>query len=108
MNGRDLSQQMFRLALFILLLAGCAVAQAEPTATPVPPAATSAPLACDYVVLGDSIACGLPQLYATHLEADLGVEVRMHIWCAGDQSSSELLSALRDNQEFTNLWRQGE
>jgi hypothetical protein len=103
--------------LGVLILAGCGGAQAVPTATPVPPTATPTPvpptatpesISWDYVVLGDSIGGSFASRYAKHIEADLGVEVTMHIWYRGQQGSSELVSALRDNQDLRSDLREAE
>lgn len=56
----------------------------------------------DYVVLGDSKAWGFYSLYAAHIEADLGVEVTVHNWIVGGWHSTEMLSALRNNQKLRN------
>jgi hypothetical protein len=98
-NGKRL-QQLFGLALVILLLAGCGGAQAEPTPTPVAPTATPEALSWDYVELGGSVLCTFGSRYAEHIEADLGVEVTMHTWCRGSHTSTQLLSLLRDNQQL--------
>jgi hypothetical protein len=84
---------MFSLTLVVLLLAGCAGAQVEPTATP-------APISWDYVVLGDSNASTFPRQYADHIEADLGVEVTLHYRNRGDQSSAAMLRNLREHEEL--------
>jgi hypothetical protein len=117
MSSTKLLGQRFGLTLVVLLLAGCSGAQAVPTGTPVPPTATPTPvpptatpesIAWDYVVLGDSIGGSFASRYAKHIEADLGVEVTMHIWYRGQQSSSEMLSALRTNQELQSDLRESE
>jgi hypothetical protein len=46
--------------------------------------------------------------YAKHIEADLGVKVTLHNWCRGSQSSTEMLSVLRDNQDLRNDLREAE
>jgi hypothetical protein len=115
-NGKR-SLQLFGLALAVLLLAGCGGAQAVPTETPVPPTATPTPvpptatpesISWDYVVLGDSIGGSFASRYAKHIEADLGIEVTMHVWYRGQQGSSELVSALRNNQELQSDLREAE
>jgi hypothetical protein len=147
MSGRKLLQSMSGLALVVSLLAGCAGAQAVPTATPVPPTAmpthtpvpptatltqtpmppTPTPLppptatptpvppsampesiSWDYVALGDSIGGSFPYRYAEHIEADLGVEIKMHSWYSSNQSSDQMLTALRNNQQLRSDLREAE
>jgi hypothetical protein len=101
MSGRNPLQPVFSLMLVVLLLTGCAGAQAEPTATP-------APTSWDYVVLGDSVASTFPRHYADHIEADLGVEVTMHYWNRSDQSSAAMLRDLRDHEDLRSDIREAE
>ena len=108
MNKGERLPQLFGLALVVLLLAGCAGAQAVPAATPVPATATSDALSWDYVALGDSNASLFTNRYAKHIEADLGVNVTLHNWCMGSQSSTEMLGVLRDNQDLRSDLREAE
>ena len=112
MGGVKLLQQMLVSAPVVLILAGCGRAQSEPTATLVPPTATSTstpePISWDYVVLGDSNASTFPRYYADHIEADLGVEVTVHYRNRGDQSSAAMLRALRDREELRSDIREAE
>jgi hypothetical protein len=107
-SDRKLLQQLFGLTLVVFLLGGCAGAQAEPTPAPVQPTATPAPITWDFVALGDSNAIMFANRYAKHIEADLGVKVTLHNWCMGSQSSTEMLSVLRDNQDLRNDLREAE
>jgi hypothetical protein len=121
-SGPNLLQLVSSLTLAVLLLTGCARAQTEPSATPVPPTATLAPAptpapptatpvaaSWDYVVLGDSIAGNFASRYAKQIEADLGVEVRMHPWYGGNRHSSGLiLEDLRTDQELRSDLRDAE
>ena len=60
----------------------------------------------DYVVLGDSMGWYYPDYYAAHIEADLGVKVKLHNWAVGDQTSSGLLNLLRINEELRDTIRE--
>lgn len=54
----------------------------------------------DYVSLGDSFTWGFADLYAAHIEANLGRRVILHNQSVGGQRSDELLDALRGNDEI--------
>jgi lysophospholipase L1-like esterase len=115
MNRQKLLPQMIGLMLTVLLLFACGKPQPTPTHTPVPPTvtATSAPedLTWDYVALGDSIVA-LPgnyaDFYAAHIEADLGVEVRLHNAGVSGQTSTQLLQVLRLTQELRDAISEAE
>lgn len=51
----------------------------------------------NYIALGDSFTWGFPQIYASYIETDLGVSVKVHNFSVGGQGSDELLDALRGN-----------
>jgi hypothetical protein len=126
-SGRKLLQSMSGLTLVVSLLAGCGGAQAVPTATPVPPTALPTPTPApptttplpppsatpevvlwDYVVLGDSLTLGFGKKYANFIEADLGVEIKVHSRNRGGQDSRHLLDELRNNEELRNEIREAE
>ena len=74
-----------------------------PTPTPMPPTPTSPP-EWDYVALGDSIVAqyySYAKPYAAHIEADLGVKVRLNNRGINGMDSYGLLNSLRSNQ----VWR---
>jgi hypothetical protein len=59
----------------------------------------------DYIVLGDSFTRSFPNIYAAHIEADLGVNVKLHDRSVGGQRSDELLKALREDDVLRNTLR---
>ena len=70
---------MIGLAL-VLILTGCAGAQAEPPGTPMTPTATPTVVTYDYVMLGDGVAVSFASRYTKQIKADLGVEVTIPSW----------------------------
>lgn len=100
-------------AITILPLGACNAPASAPTATPVPPTATSAPTATpvpptetpdprevwDYVALGSvNFNKEYPDLYAAHIEVDLGVKVVQQNRRRLLQSPGDLLQFLRDSE----------
>jgi hypothetical protein len=65
-------------------------------------------MAWDYVAIGDPVANGFVEFYAEHIEADLGVEVRVHNWCRSSQSSRVLLYLLRNDEKLRRDIREAE
>jgi lysophospholipase L1-like esterase len=69
-------------------------------------AATDAPVAWDYVALGDSLAVGVGanrgyvDRYAAHIESDTGARVDVLNLGQSGQTSSELLHALRNDESM--------
>lgn len=98
--------------LAALAAAGCADGSGGGTERPAasPTVEAGAPAGGDgvveYVALGDSIATGFPasegyvDRYAAHLEADLGVRVRVTNLARNGWTSDDLLEALRDDPEL--------
>jgi len=62
----------------------------------------------DYTALGDSFTMSFMDIYAAHVEMDLGVQVILHNWRVGGQRSSELLKALRGDDVLRNAIREAE
>ena len=62
----------------------------------------------DYIALGDSFTWGFVDIYATHIEMDLGIPVKLHNWSVGGQRSDELLKALREDDVLRNALREAE
>jgi len=91
-----------------------------PTNTPLPPTATATVTevgeSWDYVALGDStpdcfgvkLSECYVNLYAEHIERDLGVEVTVHNWAVGGAGVSYILDALRTNQELRDAISEAE
>lgn len=59
----------------------------------------------NYVALGDSFTWGFVDLYAAHIESDLGARVRLHNFSAGGQRSDEFLNTLRGDKKLRGLLR---
>jgi lysophospholipase L1-like esterase len=59
----------------------------------------------DYVTLGDSITreSRFPEMYAAHIEEDLGVEVKLHNEAIPGESTAATLRRVRDPDELRNL-----
>jgi len=57
----------------------------------------------DYIVLGDSFTWGFMDIYAAHVEMDLGVHVKLHNWSVGGQRSDDFLETLRENKSLRAL-----
>jgi lysophospholipase L1-like esterase len=53
-----------------------------------------------YVALGDSFTWGFVELFAAHIETDLGARVTLHNFSAGGQGSDELLDAVRSDEKL--------
>lgn len=68
-----------------------------PKPTPVPPTATPTPTEWDLVLIGDSYSSGwgVAEVYAAHIEDDLGVTVRVHDKAIPNVSAGQVLKALR-------------
>jgi hypothetical protein len=62
----------------------------------------------NYIALGDSFTWGFPDIYASHIEADLGVSVKLHNFSVGGQNSDELLEALHGNTLLRSLLGEAE
>lgn len=101
--------------LVIFLLAACG--SSDPAVTPNASAVQQSAV-WDYVALGDARTADAdwPDLYAVHVETDLGVEVRVHNWASVNQTSEALLDSLRENEslrqivaraEIVTLWTGG-
>jgi lysophospholipase L1-like esterase len=56
-----------------------------------------------YVALGDSFTWGFVDLYAAHIESDLGVRVNLRNSSVGGQRSDELLESLREDEPLRAL-----
>ncbi len=105
-------RRVMGLAIALVLLAACG-----PAATPTPTAPMPEPGAeWDYVALGDSTPdCFgvMPKecyvnLYAEHIERDLGVKVMVHNCARGGSGFSDILDALRKNQELRDTISEAE
>ena len=57
----------------------------------------------EYIALGDSFTWAFIDIYAAHIERDLGVQVNLHNWSFGGQRSDELLEMLRENESLRTL-----
>lgn len=64
--------------------------------------------AWDYLVITDSSLIGVGERYAAHLEADLGVTVRLHNEWRGGQESAYLLERVLNDEELRELIREAE
>jgi hypothetical protein len=80
--------------------------------TPVPPTATptpkeeserSTPRQWDFVYFGDSMTWFWPEIYAAHIEADLGVTVTVHNWSRSNRHSTQLLYILQNDEELRDV-----
>ena len=125
MNHKKLLLQMIGLTLVMLLLVACGAPQPAPTPTPVPPTATPIPptprpvpptntpvpptpttapteelTEWDLFFISDSSGFGAGELYAEHIERDLGVTVRLHDLALGALSAGRVLRALRGEPEY--------
>lgn len=135
MSYQKLQQQMVGVTLVMLLLIGCGAPPASPvseapvaTSTPVPQTPTPTPVLStatpapitptvtsppewDYVALGDSIVAlgdsyAVP--YAAHIEADLGVKVKLYNRGVSGMMSGELLGKLRSDQYLRDIISEAE
>jgi hypothetical protein len=70
--------------------------------------ASGGDMAWNYVAIGDPVANGFVEFYAAFIQADLGIEVRVHNWCSSSQSSGVLLYLLRNDQEMRSDIREAE
>ena len=116
MNHKELLLQIVSLTLVLLVSASCGTAQPAPS--PVPqtiapsPEAIQSPSASatntqeptrevwDYVTLGDSFTAyaDWPATYASYLEEDFLVEVKLHGYAVGDQTTAAMLDKIRTNE----------
>lgn len=62
----------------------------------------------EYIALGDSFTWGFMDIYAAHIEMDLGVHVKVHNWNIGGQRSDELLEILSENESLRDLLRKAD
>jgi lysophospholipase L1-like esterase len=123
LNHKRLLSQVMGLVVAGLLLAACGAPQPTPTPvpptppptlTPVPPTPTSASALpeWDYIALGDYMvgmydSFAVP--YAAHIEADLGVKVRLNkSWARAVMTSGALLGRLRTNQNMRDAISEAE
>ncbi len=75
-----------------------------PTPTPIPPTPTTAPTEelteWDLFFISDGSGFGAMELYAEHIERDLGVTVRLHDSALFSLSAGRVLRALRGETEY--------
>jgi hypothetical protein len=85
----------------LLLVVACGAQPPEVISTSTPVLMPTPPLGAswNYVVLGDSSAWSFPRFYAEHIEADLGVKVKVLDWTVGGMTSREVLEQLRSNKQ---------
>ena len=103
--------QVICLFVGINLLAACRPIQLAPTRTP-----TNRQMIdhmgteWDYLALGDTrTAIGSwPDLYAAHIETDLGVQICVQNWGSGSQTSEALLVEIRENASLRFAIQQAE
>jgi lysophospholipase L1-like esterase len=79
------------IAVGLIIISGCATRKKAVSGTE-----------WDYVALGDSTTAwtSYPDLYAAHIEDDLGVKVTVHNEAIGGQWTSSILWFLRNNDEW--------
>ncbi len=87
----------------LLLLAACD--PLRPAVTPTEEGPRDLNVRWDYVALGDSRTSGAdwPDLYAAHIESDLGVQVTVHDRASAYQTSQALLTSLRENHSLREI-----
>jgi hypothetical protein len=78
-----------------------------PTPTPPPPAPTAVPTEAvwDLVFISDSSGWGVAELYAAHIETDLGVTVRVHDKSRGGLPAGQVLRALHGDWGQTFIFK---
>ena len=93
------------LMIFIVLTAATSCAPTKPSAN-----ATMPPGEWDYVVLGDSITTGYPEIYAALIEEDYdgAVSITIKDWHIGGQTSSQLLQNIQTNEQMREDIRNAE
>jgi hypothetical protein len=91
--------KMMLAAIICYVLSGC-LAQETPESIAWP-----AGTALDYVTLGDSITreSQIPELYASRIQDDLGVEVTLHNKATPGESAAETLRRIRSPEELRHL-----
>ncbi len=102
MNSQKLFQQIVRGLALVVILAGCASSHStlpKPLSAPTV-IADRGDKEWNYVVLGDSTQFTFTSKYATILEKDLGVSVKVHDRTLGGQSSGFMLDMLRNNADL--------
>lgn len=118
MNPNNPLADIIGSIMVVLLLASCGTSELVPTSMPVPPtpvpatvptaAAAEAVEEWDYVAIGDVDTWGFPKHYASHLEADLDVNVTVHDWHVAGQTTVSLLTRLQNNQELRRILGEAE
>jgi lysophospholipase L1-like esterase len=99
-------KKIFTLLMILIFLAAATACAAEKS----PQSATMPPGEWDYVVLGDSITTGYPEMYKTLIEEDYdgAVSITIKDWHIGGQTSSQLLQNIKTNEKMREDIRNAE